>query len=603
MPSFTYQFTPSSTNSSPDKSRFSLECNFDQLACEYPEFKCEFDRLNKRRRREESSADNDLTRAAAKARTQANQSDNETIHDSQDSRSESKSTNSFSSEINHSFNVALTRALLQKHFGLNMPSLPEGRLCPPVPNRCNYVAWLKQLMLRNSMDLYRFSKAEGLSSYNLQYKGIDIGTGVSAIYPLLLSTELFAKCNELNRGQPNKWKFLATDIDYIAIESARQNVNANNLQDEICVALVTKEESTTSSRGNMAKGPLFSAMKVAKEEDMFKQIDTATNQENEHDDDNYPKFDFCMTNPPFYESVDEVTAPRAGDKRSRTDMSINEGLYRPADASSQGGDVGFVESIIQDSIFLRTRVTWYTSLIAKRSSLDAIYQNLQSVEGIWGNRGQIRTVEFRQDNADSEEKKKDHFSRVRWGIAWTFERAVGRVTSCRLRGGLQSFVVSIPIRGDATDAINEVSSRLQTYYSEVRDLNLKCTDEYRERNNDVTSNERTKERCVTVTEERFSGHTGAPTSHHDQDNRNLPIEGHFIIDAFISTKSISQSCSDNVDVEVSLEVYAHTKYGTALVNKIRSQLTGEIGRTNRRWRRLLKRQLASFSMSTTSKKP
>ena len=559
---FTYQFTLSSTTSSPDASRFSLSCEFDQLASEYPEFHHELEGLNERRKNHSNY------------------------------RSTKKC--SLSSQVNHSFNAALTRALLHSHFGLCMPSLPEGRLCPPVPNRCNYVAWLKQLLISNSTDLYRFCNAGN----NLQYKGIDIGTGVSAIYPLLLTTTLLAKSNELGHNDTlsTKWKFIATDIDPVAIESASKNVQANHLQDEICVSMV--KEAASSSTSNVARGPLFAAMEAATKESMFKQEGADIKHNNELDNVAcFPKFDFVMTNPPFYASVDEVTTPRAGDKRSRTDISINEGVYRSADVSSEGGEVGFTEAIITDSSFFQNHVTWYTSLIAKRSSLDTIYHKLQSVEGIWGNRGQIRTVEFQHNNMyeeNSEIKKNDHNARVRWGIAWTFERAVGRVSSCRVRGGLQSFVVSIAISEEVKDANSEVSSRLLTYFSEVRDLSLKCIDQHRERNTGGIPNGGTKERCITVIEERFHTSDGASALQHEQDNSNLPQEGHFVIDAFISTKNTEQNSSNYVDVEVSLEAFAHTSHGTSLVNKIRGQLPGEIGRTNRRWRRLLKRQEAEM---------
>eukprot|EP00574_Skeletonema_japonicum_P002028 CAMPEP_0201740302 /NCGR_PEP_ID=MMETSP0593-20130828/46228_1 /ASSEMBLY_ACC=CAM_ASM_000672 /TAXON_ID=267983 /ORGANISM="Skeletonema japonicum, Strain CCMP2506" /LENGTH=570 /DNA_ID=CAMNT_0048234607 /DNA_START=72 /DNA_END=1784 /DNA_ORIENTATION=- len=563
--SFTYQYTRSSTNSSPGISRFSLQCKFDQLANAYPEFHHEFEGLKKRRRKGHN---------------------NNSAH----------TYFTLSSQVNHSFNAALTRALLHSHFGLSMPSLPEGRLCPPVPNRCNYVAWLKQLLQSNSTDLHRFCNS-GDASLDLQYKGIDIGTGVSAIYPLLLTTKLFAKSNELrcNDKQIKKWKFLATDIDPVAIESASRNVRANDLQNEICVASV--EESPYSSTGNVVRGPLFAAMEAAKKEIVFKQGDADIGHDNELDDGEYcPQFDFVMTNPPFYASVEEVTTPRAGDKRPRTDISINEGVYSSADVASDGGEVGFIEAILQDSIFFKNDVTWYTSLIAKRSSLDAIYQNLQSVEGIWGNRGQIRTVEFHQDNIyeENEERHREHNVRVRWGIAWTFERAMGRVGSCRVRSGLQSFVVSIP---DSDDANNEISSRLLAYFSEVRDLSLKCIDDYRERNADGMRSGGTKERCITVVEERFSTSAGASTLQNEKDNRNLPQEGHFVIDAFISIKTTHQSNNKEIDVEVNLEAFAHTTYGISLVNKIRGPMPGEIGRTNRRWRRLLKRQVASSSKS------
>ena len=107
------------------------------------------------------------------------------------------------------FNVSLTRALLNEHFQLQLPSLPEGHLCPPLPNRANYICWLNELIGGSEQDLYKFSTAasdddedDDASSANndnteanrndgheWQCQGIDIGTGVSAIYPLLLTTD------------------------------------------------------------------------------------------------------------------------------------------------------------------------------------------------------------------------------------------------------------------------------------------------------------------------------------------------------------------------------------------------------------------------------
>ena len=45
----------------------------------------------------------------------------------------------------------LTKCLLRKDFGIDI-ELPEDRLCPPVPNRYNYILWLHDLLDTTSTD-------------------------------------------------------------------------------------------------------------------------------------------------------------------------------------------------------------------------------------------------------------------------------------------------------------------------------------------------------------------------------------------------------------------------------------------------------------------
>ncbi|TLD03260.1 uncharacterized protein PgNI_12473 [Pyricularia grisea] len=62
--------------------------------------------------------------------------------------------------------MQLTKSSLKLHFGLRM-ELPDDRLCPPVPNRHNYILWLKDLL-----DSSSYSPA------GAKLTGLDIGTDV-----------------------------------------------------------------------------------------------------------------------------------------------------------------------------------------------------------------------------------------------------------------------------------------------------------------------------------------------------------------------------------------------------------------------------------------
>lgn len=108
----------------------------------------------------------------------------------------------------------LTKSLLKRDFGLNI-SLPPDRLCPPVPNRLNYILWI-QSILDTTNDSYK-----DVYDPEREVLGLDIGTGASCIYPLL-------GCSQ----RPN-WRFAGTDIDEKSLQFAGQNVQANELQNRI----------------------------------------------------------------------------------------------------------------------------------------------------------------------------------------------------------------------------------------------------------------------------------------------------------------------------------------------------------------------------------
>jgi 23S rRNA (adenine1618-N6)-methyltransferase len=70
-----------------------------------------------------------------------------------------------------------------------------------------------------------------------------------------------------------------------------------------------------------------------------------------------------------------------------------------------GGEVAFVERIIQESMLLRERVQWYTSMLGKHSSVAVILERLRQAHNVqnWA------ATEFVQGNKTR-----------RWAVAWSW---------------------------------------------------------------------------------------------------------------------------------------------------------------------------------------
>ena len=60
--------------------------------------------------------------------------------------------------------------------------IPDGQLCPTVPNRSNYIHWIEDLL---ASDIIPKTNTSGGN-----VRGFDIGTGANCIYPLLGSSLL-----------------------------------------------------------------------------------------------------------------------------------------------------------------------------------------------------------------------------------------------------------------------------------------------------------------------------------------------------------------------------------------------------------------------------
>jgi 23S rRNA (adenine1618-N6)-methyltransferase len=219
----------------------------------------------------------------------------------------------------------LSKAILQTDFDLQI-EVPDDRLCPPIPNRWNYVAWIHALIDSTNPDFScRYDPARKVA-------GLDIGTGASAIYTLLLL-----------QSRPN-WSMCVTDVDKKSFDSAARNLAINNMLTRI------KMLQTTD---------LYPLIPMT-----YLGID---------------KLDFTICNPPFFTDENEMRNSTKGLSKSQMPNAICTGSE--SEMVCAGGDLGFVTRIVNESLSLREKVTWYSSMLGKLDSAKAII-NLLKQHGI-----------------------------------------------------------------------------------------------------------------------------------------------------------------------------------------------------------------------------
>ena len=240
--------------------------------------------------------------------------------------------------------LQLNRALLNYYYQVKNWSIPENYLCPPIPGRADYIHHLADLL------------AEDQSLKNI--KGIDIGVGANAIYPILAS-------------RIYNWKMLGTDIDENSIKVAKANIKAN-----------PELSSTIEIRLQEDRGSIFKGMI----------------KEGEY-------YNFSMCNPPFHASEQE--AKKAALRKLKNlgkENSLNLNFGGQANELwCNGGESLFIKRMIKESVLFKTQVGWFTCLVSKKENLLKIGKQLKKLKATY------RIVEMSQGN------KKSRF------LAWRFE--------------------------------------------------------------------------------------------------------------------------------------------------------------------------------------
>jgi 23S rRNA A1618 N6-methylase RlmF len=119
--------------------------------------------------------------------------------------------------------IGYTQDLLKKQYNLSI-KLPIDRLCPPIPNRLNYIVWLQSIIQLCQLEenIFRMCYDE--------IKVLDIGTGASIIYPIL--------------GYKHyNWHFLGSETDLYSYKAATDNLESNKIKLDNHIQLVLANSS------------------------------------------------------------------------------------------------------------------------------------------------------------------------------------------------------------------------------------------------------------------------------------------------------------------------------------------------------------------------
>lgn len=222
----------------------------------------------------------------------------------------------------------LNQALLAHYYAVRFWQIPPNYLCPPIPGRADHIHHLAQLLSDNGIDP------------TTKIKALDIGTGASCIYPIIGS-------------QAYNWRFVASDINPISIKVSQTIVDSNkNLKGRIKLRLQPNQS------------------------DIF----TGIIKPDEH-------FHITMCNPPFHDSPQ---AALASNQRKVKNLSKNRGESnitsnlnfggQNAELWCEGGELAFIQIMINQSVRYAEQVEWFSSLVSKKANLPTLKATLKQLK-------------------------------------------------------------------------------------------------------------------------------------------------------------------------------------------------------------------------------
>lgn len=230
---------------------------------------------------------------------------------------------------------ALNKALLISCYGIRYWDIPKNYLCPPIPGRADYIHYIADLIQPDISD-----ESTGLKTAipnARQYRCLDIGVGANCIYPIIGQTEY-------------GWPFVGSDIDPVSIDNARKIVTCNPaLAHKIELRL--QRDSRKIFEGIIAP--------------------------NEY-------FDVTLCNPPFHSSKEEAedgTLRKLSSLKGKkaTKVRLNFG-GNANELWCEGGELRFLQTMIEESRNYRKNCGWFTSLVSKEKNLGKLIAKLKSTD-------------------------------------------------------------------------------------------------------------------------------------------------------------------------------------------------------------------------------
>lgn len=225
---------------------------------------------------------------------------------------------------------ALNKALIETYYDVKNWSLPDGALCPPIPGRADYLLHLA--------DFLAIESNSGITPKGKKITILDIGTGASAIYPILGNSLM-------------GWSFIGSDINANSLNHVEKALKAENEHLTKYLATRLQKNATHFFGGIINKGEFIDA---------------------------------TICNPPFHTSAEDAERRT---KRKWKQLGLDQKMDSTKSfggASNElwceGGEVTFIKKMIQESVQFSSQVLWFTTLVSRKTTLAFLEESFEEVK-------------------------------------------------------------------------------------------------------------------------------------------------------------------------------------------------------------------------------